>query len=106
MAEERWKMNETLIMAYLPIIATGPFLPELGRQRIVRRTQPEDQEYHRFVIANPAALNETALRMPAHRQRIPAVRHPVPVHARVNAFREVADRGFICVRPIEKFPRI
>src|SRR2546425_195157 len=98
--EERCEMDEALAIADLPFVAAGPFLPELRRQRIVWRTQSEDQEDHSLVVADPVAFDEARLGMPAHRQRILAVRHPVPVNARIDAIHEIADGNFIDVRTI------
>ena len=73
----------------------------LGRQRIVRRPKAQNIKNGGFIVANPPAFDESGFRMPAMRQGIGAVRHPLPVHLFEDFVRRRANRLFNGAGPVE-----
>src|SRR5438128_12540603 len=58
-------------------------------------TEREDDHHHRFVVAAPVILMESALRIPSHRDcRWPRL-SPIPLGARVELLSGITNR-FLC----------
>ena len=69
MTEQRREMDEALAVTRFPLVTARPFPPATRREWIRGRTEAEQVEDHPLVVANPAVLDESAFRTPAHRKR-------------------------------------
>ena len=66
MTEEGREMDEALAVAGFPSVAAGPFVPAFRRECTGGCAKTKQIKDHRLVVTDPPALDETALRAPAH----------------------------------------
>ena len=91
MDKERAGVQELVVVDFSPLIGGGPGGIAFRGQRMRRRTQAEQVEKQRLVIALPAIRQKAALRLPTVRDRRPAVLGPLPVGAPVQLVGQRAD---------------
>ena len=102
MAEQRrkWLKSKTIIRR--PGVAAGPTAPSGSRQGVRRRAQAETVKNHPLVVADPIAVTREATgRLPAHRNCVGPLRHPIPIHSVEDRFSHRSDRSFCGVSAIE-----
>src|SRR5256885_7291932 len=101
MAEEWREFDIGIAIIRVPRVAAGPIVPLVCRQRICRDAEAYEVKDHRLIVSNPVRRNKSALGMPAHRERIATIGHPLPIHTIEDGISERPNLIFICLVLIE-----
>ena len=102
-AEDRREIQVPAAPAVGPalVIAGGPFVPDIDRNRMGRAADGQQQHEHALVIDVPVRRDEAALRMPAHGDPVVAHDGPVPFDPLVQGLDPAADLDLVRVVAVE-----
>src|SRR4029079_7694709 len=95
MGEQRPGVQILVAVAFLPLVGRAPSGIAFGWQRMRRRAEAEHVQQQGFVIAFPPPRQESALGLPAVRDRGAPVLRPLPVGAAIERVGEVPDFPFV-----------
>src|SRR6185437_2805925 len=84
MREQRPRIKIIVAITTLPFVSGCPRRVAFLRQRMRGRTQSQDIQHERFVVAFPAVLEKSAFGLPAVRDRSATVLRPGPVGAAIE----------------------
>src|SRR6185369_7936701 len=93
MDEERSGVEVADAVDLLPFVGAAPRVVAARRDGVRRRSERENVEQERFVVALPAIRQEArvALRSPAVAERLAVLEQPIPLDPLVELFRESAN---------------